>query len=417
MSLARWRRLQRASWIVLAPCIVVSALAWAAVAAEHRDEVGSAIRLSVPRAEFANGRVSVDLVARNRSSAGRQARVWYTLVDPVDERVAYRSAPADFLLGAEARHRVKFDEAIAVLPGRYEIQGWLHGRARDHFVPMAAGTSTLVRVPAPRQSMFRTMPARSARITDVRVSPSSGANPIGVVSKITAKNLIPSTRDLLVEVALVPEPIGSRTDWTALGARWLPTASMRVDPLGTSTVALAQELAISPGHYALRVRLLAGQRVVDDVLIRPDLLAGSFDQTVERTNLPAGSVMIEAVDAPQAWNADQSVDVGVRLRNLSDVSHAARAFVVVAATSASKPWRSPESRCMPVDVELGPNETKDAVVSCTRARDATGSLQLTAWAHIRGPGGKFVHSDGVVMRNAVTFPSQPDREPAEAAAQ
>jgi hypothetical protein len=197
-------------------------------------------------------------------------------------------------------------------------------------------------------------------------------------------------------------------------APWLsPIAAGRpqrlvIDAWAEQWVTVSSDAIVTqPGRYSVtgwvHGRGSSGELVHNDAAeaAQPVTVTG-WDSSISRQALPVGPLMIERLEVGTTWRAGQPVSLQVLLLNHSSKTQEAETSWVLARPGDVAPWLDPLGAGNTERVVIGPWAEQWVTVSSDGIVVQPAKYDLTAWVHVRGRSGAFVHNDAAHLAQPIT---------------
>jgi hypothetical protein len=371
---------------------------------------GISVKLASATASSPDGRsLSVTVAVANYTLAVSPAKVWWTLgrqgSGSAWRNADYTSEQRTIAVPAGGHATVRWDETPGVTDGAYAVTAWLHIRDSTgrfvHADVKAAGTITWRRGHDPDLLLRHQAPIGGVAFEALTASTDPQDFPaiLHVSGQIRNASLHPTMMDVSWDLTegrpsglsgWSGEPLVFSGDATPIGLPANEVTELRI----------VQMIPLPPGKYSLRVLLTDGLETYDRVALPDPVVVGM--PAAGKRELPAGSLMVERIEAPTSWSEGQRATVNLWLRNLSGQPQQGEVGWILGAPGDSRPWQDPIAAADPHRISLAPWGEQQVVLASAALVVPPGKYELTGWVHGLDATGASVHSDAVRSGQSIT---------------
>jgi hypothetical protein len=391
-----------------------------------RSACGSAVAENAPlcidkfsASVAADGRtISVSVGVTNTSASTERGKVWWLLSPPGEEPTwqhdIYQSAPHYFHVGSHGRGVVRWTEEILIGAGFYNLSAWIHVKdASGNFVHSDGKSAAALYIASATDGptlLRHSQPTGAVAVKGGVNMIQSGSCP-AIHSTVRLENASKTKQTIGLAWALItlkgqfprwwdgPSVFSGGRQELTLGSG--DRFEARIDSV------LPANLRLGTGSYGLRIALDSGG-TTEDLALVGDVWRVSTTETPKdhRTFLPSGSVMIGALEAPNAAVQNQKYAASLEVCNLTSQRQSAEVWWILGRVGDATPWQDPVAISPSLRVNLAPWGDVTATPTPVRV-GARGRYELSAWVHVRALTGAFVHSDGLWLAEPVVLSAKP----------
>jgi len=350
-------------------------------------------RLAQVRVAASSTDVVVQTVIEGAAREGTPYKVWFTLTPEGGTDAVYRSKRVDGVITNSAPVPISIREPVAVNPGRYRVDVWLHQRTRSVFVHADVRHAT-VDLRQSDATAIRPEPVGATQVLPtVRTDAGFPARMQGTVVVTTR-----ATTDLPVSLDIGLERVSDEpTDLTSVW--WVTSLPLLFSGPSTVSTTVDEFAAVPPGRYRPVFQARSKRAVLDQVSLPETIVVPMPSATVHRETMPVEDLMVLSVDTPTDLVDGEQHGLSAVLMNLADQPRTAQISAAIAPVGSIKPWARTKATCNAPELTLAPHQVQRVSLACVSG-SPPGKAEVSFWVH-RVKGTKQVHSDGVLAATSV----------------